>query len=66
MAVQATETKFRRSTGVTTANSTNKDPNTNKLSWVINYLLLGLLDTILEDEVVLAQVLVVELADDLD
>ena len=28
--------------------------------------LLGLLDTILEDEVVLAQLLVVELADDLD
>ena len=29
-------------------------------------LLLGLLDPVLEDEVVLAQVLVVELADDLD
>ena len=36
-AVQATETKFRRSTGVTTANSTNKNPNVNKLSWAINY-----------------------------
>ena len=33
-----TDTKFRRSTGVTTANSTNKNPNANKLSWVINYL----------------------------
>ena len=31
------DTKFRRSTEVTTANSTNKDPNANKLSWVINY-----------------------------
>ena len=30
------------------------------------HILLRLLDTILEDEVVLAQVLVVELADDLD
>ena len=31
------DTKFRCSTGVTTANSTNKNPNANKLSWVINY-----------------------------
>jgi hypothetical protein len=37
VAVQAIETKFRRSRGVTTANSTNKNPNVNKLSWAINY-----------------------------
>ena len=30
------DTKFRRSTEVTTANSTNKNPNANKLIWVIN------------------------------
>ena len=36
LASETTDTKFRRSTGVTTANSTNKHPNENKLSWVIN------------------------------
>ena len=33
-----TNTKVRRSTGVATANSTNKYPNANQLSWAINYL----------------------------
>ena len=37
LAAGVTETKVRRSTGVTTANSTNKDPKANKLSWAINY-----------------------------
>ena len=37
LASETTDTKFRRSTGVTTANSTNKDPKANKLSWAINY-----------------------------
>ena len=37
LASETTDTKFRCSTGVTTANSTNKNPNANKLSWVINY-----------------------------
>ena len=37
LVARTTETKFRRSTGVTTANSTNKNPIANKLSWVINY-----------------------------
>ena len=37
LAVQATETKVRRSTGVATTNSTNRNPNVNKLSWAINY-----------------------------
>jgi len=37
LAARTTDAKFRRSTGVTTANSTNKNPNAKKLSWVINY-----------------------------
>ena len=36
LASETTDTKFRCSTGVTTANSTNKNQNANKLSWVIN------------------------------
>ena len=36
LAVQATETKVRRSTGVPTANLSIKNPNANKLSWAIN------------------------------
>ena len=36
-----TDTKVRHSTGVTNANSTNKDPKANKLIWAINYLLMN-------------------------
>ena len=37
LAVGTTDTKDRRSTGVATANSTNKYPNANQLSSAINY-----------------------------
>ena len=46
MAAGTTDTKFRRSTGVTTANSTNKNTNANKLSWVINYQRPGFLELV--------------------
>jgi len=36
VAVWATETKVRHSTGVATTNSTNRNPNISKLSWAIN------------------------------
>jgi len=36
LAVQDTETKVRHSTRVATANSTDKNPNVNKLSWAIS------------------------------
>ena len=36
LVARSTFTKFRHSTGVTTANSTNKNPNANRLSWAIN------------------------------
>ena len=36
VAAGVTDTKVRHSTGVATTNSTNKNPNANKLSWVIN------------------------------
>ena len=36
LAAGTTDTKVRRSTGVTTANSTNRNPNANKSSWAIN------------------------------
>ena len=37
VAAGVTDTKVRHSTGVATTNSTNKNPNANKLSWAINY-----------------------------
>ncbi len=41
VAAGATNTKVRPSTGVATTNSTNKNPNANKLSWAINYFYIG-------------------------
>ena len=38
VAAGVTDTKVRHSTGVATTNSTNKNPNANKLSWAINYI----------------------------
>ena len=40
VAAGVTDTKVRHSTGVATTNSTNKNPNANKLSWAINYTVL--------------------------
>ena len=37
VAAGVTDTKVRHSTRVATTNSTNKNPNANKLSWAINY-----------------------------
>ena len=36
VAAGVTDTKVRQSTRVATTNSTNKNPNANKLSWAIN------------------------------
>ena len=37
VAAGVTDTKVRHSTGVATTNSTNKNPNANKLIWAINF-----------------------------